>query len=212
MTEGAEKTVEQLLEEAAKVTEANTPPKPKKTRTPKADADGATPKPAKIPKAAKTYPVLDAEGNPVLDAEGNATTTTVKPAKAAKPGKLYPQAAEDGTLATEEDGVTPLMGPYATRFKAPKAPKAPKLDADGNPIVRQSNIFALTSTLDKVEGKGAGYRDGSKRKQFFDLVTPGITVEQYYAAAGGKSVGHTYLVWYVNEDQSVGITTGDAKE
>lgn len=118
-----------------------------------------------------------------------------KAAKEPKAPKLYPQANEDGTQKFEEDGTTPVLGPKETAFKAPKAPRGP----------RGSNVFLDTQVLNKVEGKGAGYRDGSKRKQFFDLITPGITVGEYYAAAGGKSVGHTYLVWYISGDQSVSI-------
>lgn len=195
MTEGAEKSVEELLEEAAVATAAATPPKAKKPRTPKTDAGTAEP---------KQYAQLNEDGTRQLDDEGNPVMGPNKPAKAKKEGKIYPQANPDGTEAKNEDG-TSVMGPYATRYKAPKAPKAPRLDADGNPIVRVSNVFLGSQVLNKVEGKGAGYREGSKRKSFFDLVTPGITVEGYYAAAGGKSVGHTYLVWYINEDQSVSI-------
>lgn len=211
MSEGAEKSVEELLAEAAQVTEANSAPKAKKARTPKGDA-GADAKPAKEKAPAKTYPVLDAEGNAVLDEQGNPVTTTEKPAKAKKEGKLYPQANEDGTAKLDEDG-NAVQGPYATRFKEPKAPKAPRLDAEGNPIVRQSNVFALEARLNKVEGKGAGYREGSKRKANFDLIPEGgITVAEYYEAGGGKAVVHTFLVWYVNEDQSVSVTTGESAE
>lgn len=118
-----------------------------------------------------------------------------KAKKEPKAPKQYPQANEDGTQKFEEDGVTPVLGPKETAFKEPKAPRGP----------RGSNVFLDTQVLNKVEGKGSNYREGSKRKQFFDLVTPGITVADYYAAAGGKSVGHTYLVWYISGDQSVSI-------
>ena len=210
MTDGAvELTVEELLAQAAVATEANAAPKAKKPRTPKLDAEGnAVVKP---PRAPKLYAQVNADGTPILDEAGNPVMGEGKPTKAPKEAKLYPQAAEDGTPALFDTG-EPVLGPYLTRYKAPKAAKAPRLDADGNPIVRQSNVFAPSSTLDKVEGKGTGYRDGSKRKQFFDLVTPGITVEQFYAAGGGKAVAHTYLVWYVNEDQSVTLTAGVAAE
>lgn len=118
-----------------------------------------------------------------------------KAPKEPKAPKTYPQANEDGTQKFEEDGTTPVMGPKETAFKAPRKSGG----------TRGSNVFLGTQKLNKVEGKGAGYREGSKRKQFFDLVTPGITVDEYYAAAGGKSVGHTYLVWYITGDQSVTI-------
>lgn len=129
---------------------------------------------------------------------GTAAPKAAKETKAPKESKApkqYPQANEDGTQKFEEDGTTPVLGPKETAFKAPKAPRGP----------RGSNVFLGQQVLNKVEGKGAGYRDGSKRKQFFDLITPGITVDEYYAASGGKSVGHTYLVWYIGSDGSVSI-------
>lgn len=164
-----EKSVEDLLAEAAEATSAVEVPAPKKERVKKSLEGGAAKEP-KAPKEPKTP-------------------------KEPKVPKQYPQANEDGTQKFEEDGTTPVLGPKETAFKAPKAPRGP----------RGSNVFLDTQVLNKVEGKGTGYRDGSKRKAFFDLVTPGITVADYYAAAGGKSVGHTYLVWYISGDQSVSI-------
>lgn len=160
--------VEDLLAKAAAATAGEPVPAGKKERVKKTLEGGAATAPeAKEPKAPKEK----------------------------KPAKTYPQANEDGTQKFEEDGVTPVMGPKETAFKAPKAPRGP----------RGSNVYLDTQKLTKVEGKGTGYRDGSKRKAFFDLITPGITVAEYYAAAGGKSVGHTYLVWYISGDQSVSI-------
>lgn len=161
--------VEDLLAQAAAATAGADVPAAKKERVKKTleGGDAATPKAAKEPKAQKEP----------------------------KAHKLYPQANEDGTQKFEEDGVTAVMGPKETAFKAPKAPRGP----------RGSNVFLDSQVLNKVEGKGTGYRDGSKRKEFFDLITPGITVAEYYAAAGGKSVGHTYLVWYIGTDGSVSI-------
>jgi len=208
MTDGAvEPTVEELLAAAAVATEANAAPKAKKPRTPKLDAEGnAVVKP---PRAPKLYAQVNADGTPILDEAGNPVMGEGKPTKAPKEAKLYPQAAEDGTPALFDTG-EPVMGPYLTRYKEPKAAKAPRLDADGNPIVRQSNVFPLDAKLFKVEGKGTGYREGSKRKQNFDLIpAEGITVGDYYAAGGGKSVVHTFAVWYVNEDESVRIEVGE---
>lgn len=163
----SEKSVAEVLAEAAQATAGVEVPAPKKERV-KKTLDSAE-KPAKEPKAPEEP----------------------------KAPKTYPQANEDGTQKFEEDGTTPVMGPKETAFKAPKAKR------EGGP--RGSNVYLESQVLNKVEGKGAGYRDGSKRKEFFDLITPGITVADYYAAAGGKSVGHTYLVWYINGDQSVSI-------
>lgn len=160
--------VDALLAEAAAATAGTDVPPAKKERVKKSlDGAAAEPKAPKEPKAKKEP----------------------------KAPKQYPQANEDGTQKFEEDGVTPVLGPKETAFKAPKAPRGP----------RGSNVFLDAQVLNKVEGKGTGYRDGSKRKHFFDLITPGITVADYYEAAGGKSVGHTYLVWYIGVDKSVSI-------
>ena len=158
-----EKTVEELLAEAAAATSAATPPKAKKEKAPKEP----------------------------------------KEPKEKKPAKTYPQANEDGTPALNEDG-TPVMGAYATRYKEPKAPKAPKLDADGNPIARQSNVYPPSFVLKLTEGHATfKARAESKRGQMFAALTEGQTVQQYYDANGGKSAAHTFLVWFVNEAKVV---------
>ncbi len=104
----------------------------------------------------------------------------------------------------------------AKEAKAPKErkPRAPKLDADGNPIPpkpRQSNVFLESQVLTLNPEKTVSYREGTKRHDFYKLIKDGMTVGEYYKAAGGKSVGHTYLVWYITADKSVLISgTSDA--
>lgn len=88
-----DKTVEEVLAEAAAATAGVEVPAPKKERVKKTLEGGtAAPKAAKGPKAAKEP----------------------------KAPKLYPQANEDGTPAVGEDG-EPVMGPKETAYKAPKA-------------------------------------------------------------------------------------------
>lgn len=151
MTEGAEKSVDELLAEAAAATEAAATTKRK--REPKVDADGnPISGNARKPRA----PKLDADGNPIVKE---------------------------------------------------KKQREPKLDADGNPIPRAprgTHTFLPSQTLHHTD-KETKYREGTKRKEFFDKITDGITVEEYYTACGGKSVGHTYLVWYVTQDGSVEV-------
>lgn len=161
-----EKTVEELLAEAAAATSAATPPKAKKERAPKEPKE---PKAKKEPKPAKTYPQANEDGTPAIDADGNA-----------------------------------VMGPYATRYKEPKAPKAPRLDAEGNPIARGSNVYLETQIIRRTAAADTfKARDTSKRGQMFASATDGKTVGQFYADNGGKAEAHTFLVWFINEAKVV---------
>jgi uncharacterized lipoprotein NlpE involved in copper resistance len=196
MTEGAEKTVEELLAEAAQATEAATPPKAKKERAKKEE---------------KLYPQKNQDGTPALDADGNpimgVKSNAYKAPKEPKPAKTYPQANEDGTAALDADG-NPVMGPYATRYKAPKAPKAPRLDADGNPISRGSNVYLETQVLRRTEAAAAfKARETSKRGQMFAAAKDGLTVGEFYEQNGGKAAAHTFLVWYINEAKVIELDT-----
>jgi hypothetical protein len=88
----SEKTVEEVLAEAAAATEALAVPPAKKERVKKTLEGGVVaPKEPKAPKAPKEP----------------------------KAPKLYPQANEDGTQAFDEAG-EPVLGPKATAYKAPK--------------------------------------------------------------------------------------------
>ena len=137
------------------------------------------------PKKRERKPKLDAEGNPI-----------VKAAKEPKAPKQYPVWNEDGTQAIGENG-EPLFS--TERTKKPKAPKQPRLDADGNPIVRRSNVFLDEQVIRRTE-KAAEFkaRPDSKRGQMFAAAEDGKTVGQFYAEMGGKAAAHTFLVWFVN--------------
>lgn len=88
-----DKTVEQVLAEAAAATAGVEVPAPKKERVKKTlEGGAAAPKAEKAPKAPKEP----------------------------KAPKLYPQANENGTQAFGDDG-EPVMGPKETAYKAPKA-------------------------------------------------------------------------------------------
>jgi hypothetical protein len=90
-----DKTVEEVLAEAAAATQALEVPPAKKERVKKTLEGGTVAqKEPKVPKAPKEP-------------------------KAPKAPKLYPQANEDGTQAFDEAG-EPVMGPKETAYKAPK--------------------------------------------------------------------------------------------
>jgi len=93
--------------------------------------------------------------------------------------------------------------------KQPKAPKAPK---DPNAPVRQRLSLLGSQKLYVTErGKAATYREGTKRRDNFAVITDGMTVDEYYALTGGKAVTGTFLQWYVAVDQSVGILDDEGK-
>ena len=141
------------------------------------------------PKKRERKPKLDAEGNPVV--------------KAPKEPKQYPVWNEDGTQATDENGELVFS---TERTKKPKAPKAPKLDAEGNPIVRRSNVFLDEQVIRRTEKfASAKAREDSKRGQMMAALEDGITVGAFYEKMGGKAVAHTFLVFFVNEWEIVTI-------
>ena len=141
------------------------------------------------PKKRERKPKLDAEGNPVV--------------KAPKEPKQYPVWNEDGTQATDEEGNLLFS---TERTKKPKAPKAPKLDADGNPIVRRSNVFLDEQVIRRTEKfASAKAREDSKRGQMLAALEDGITVGAFYEKMGGKAAAHTFLVFFVNEWEIVTV-------
>lgn len=149
-----EKSVEDVLAEAAAATNACQVPPAKKERV-KKTIDGGGAKPEKEPKAAK-------------------------PPKEKKPAKTYPQANEDGTQKFEDDGVTPVMGAYATRFKEPKAPRAPSDRAGKYPAT--AKITLLTEKNPKREGSAsharfAAYKSG---QTVAEALAAGLTTGDFH--------------------------------
>lgn len=160
MSEGAEKSVEELLAEAAAATEAHNPPKAKKERKPKESVgdDGV----AKEPRA-KREP---------------------------KPAKTYPQANEDGTQKFEDDGVTPVMGPRETQFKAKKAakekaPRAPKIGAVELYVNDEPVILSNIQNEAHIQVVGnIGSKEGSKRAARAAAFSGVGTVAEFYGQGG----------------------------
>lgn len=161
-------SVEETLAAAAKATEAAAQAAPKKERV-KKGAVGAT------------------EGR-LPGEDGNARKAAAP--KERKPAKTYPQANEDGTQKFEEDGVTPVMGPKATAYKAPKAPREPKapglkaidLLLDGQPV----KLSAIQNEAVITVHKDLGSREGSKRAERAKAFDGAATVQDFFANKGAS--------------------------
>lgn len=111
-----------------------------------------------------------------------------KASKEPKAPKQYPQANEDGTPALNEDG-SPVLGPKETAYKAPKAPRGPR----GSNVYLDTQVIRRTAAAAEFKA-----RPDSKRGQMFAAAEDGRTVGEFYAAQGGKSEAHTFLVWFIN--------------
>lgn len=152
----------------------------KKERKPRATA----------PKEPKLYPQWNEDGTPLLNEEGLQVQgeTKMKKPKLVKPVEY--QLDEEGNQVLDEEG-----NPIPV-----KKARVPRVDAEGNPIPRVVNTFLGSQTLQITEaGTQTNYREDSKRGQIFASITPGMTVDEFYAANGGKAVSHTFLVWYVTK-------------
>lgn len=80
----------------------------------------------------------------------------------------------------------------------PKKKRQPKLDEDGNPIPKRSYTILPSQTLHKTEKAAeVAYREGTKRRNYFDAIEDGMTVEAYQEKIGKE--WRSFLVWYVEE-------------
>lgn len=126
------------------------------------------------------------------------------------------QAAEEAKPKKERkpkaNGTNGAAEPKAAKPKKERQPKAPKAPKDPNAPVRQRLSLLGSQKLYVTErGKAATYREGTKRRDNFAVITDGMTVDQYYALTGGKAVTGTFLQWYVAVDQSVGVLDDEGK-
>jgi hypothetical protein len=180
----------------------------------------------KVEDIAKSYPQWNEDGTPVLDSEGKQVWGPEKMAKPKKEKKARKvkepeyQKDENGEFILDEQGEKILVVKKGRTKKEPeyekdengefvldaegnkilvKKTRAPKLDADGNPIPRRDNTFLPSQVITLTEkGKNTKYREGSNRARHFETIYDGMTVEQYYAANGGKTASHRYLVHQLN--------------
>jgi hypothetical protein len=150
----------------------------------------------------KSYPQFNEDGTPVLDADGKEVwgpeKSAHKKAKAPrvrKPKVIEYQLDEAGNQVLDEEG-----NPIPV-----KKVRAPRLDADGNPIPRQSNVYLDSQVIRLSITNIPNYRAGTKRGDIFASIKDGMTVGEFYEKNGGKSVSHTFLVWYVNEAKVVDV-------
>lgn len=175
--------------------------------TPKLHADGSRvygPEKAKKVKPAKEkkvklYAQLNEDGTPQLDDEGKPVMGETKPVKPKKEKVVKePEYArgEDGEFLLDEEG-----------NKIPvRAARTPRLGPDGKPLPRSINNYGENHVLKLTDlGLKTQYRADSKRGQIFASIRDGMTVKEFYEANGGKSVSHTFLVWYVNEAKVVEV-------
>ena len=150
---------------------------------------------------AKSYAQYNEDGTRMIDPVSGAgiwgpEPCPNKPVKQPKAPKVVEyQKDEDGNDILDEEG-----NPIPV-----KKVRAPRLDADGNPIPRRSNVF-MDSQVITLTDKVPSYRAGTKRGDIFASIKDGMTVGEFYEANGGKTVAHTFLVWYCNEAQVVEIT------
>jgi len=167
------------LEQEAQAAETPVVPQ-KKERKPRTTA----------PKEPKLYPQWNEDGSPLLDEEGLQVQGETK-MKRPKPAKVVEYVKdEDGNNVLDEAG-QPIPV---------KKVRAPRLDAEGNPIPRVTNVFLGSQTLRLTDaGLKTTYQAESKRGKIFASIKDGMTVDQFYEANGGKAVAHTFLVWYVTK-------------
>lgn len=110
--------------------------------------------------------------------------------------KLYVQWNEDGSPMLDAEGNRVKL---PTKMEKPRVAKAPRLDADGNPIPRAvATRIPGGATISKTD-KAHSFREGTKRRDHYDAVVDGMTVDAYYAATGGRAVTATFLQWYIKE-------------
>ncbi len=178
-----------LNQEAAGTENPDAPKGGKKSRT-------------KTEAAPKSYPQFNEDGTPLLGEDGQQVwgpeKSTHKAKKAKKVKEVEYQKGEDGEFLLDENG---------EKIPVPKKVRAPRLDADGNPIPRVSNVFLDTQVITITElGIKANYRPDSKRGKIFASIKDGQTVAEFYANNEGKAVSHTFLVWYLNEAKVIDIT------
>lgn len=129
---------------------------------------------------------------------GETATPKVREPKAPKEPKekLYVQWNEDGSPMLDAEGNRVKL---PTKMEKPRVTKAPKLDADGNPIPRAvATRIPGRATISKSD-KAHSFREGTKRRDHYDAVVDGMTVDAYYAATGGRAVTATFLQWYIKE-------------
>lgn len=91
--------------------------------------------------------------------------------------KEYPQANEDGSQAFHAGTADPVMGPYATRFKEPKAPRAPSERGGKYPATAVITLLAESNPK----------REGSASHARFAAYATGQTVAE--ALAAGLTTG-----------------------
>lgn len=112
--------------------------------------------------------------------------------------KLYVQWNEDGTPKLDADG---------NRVKGPVKMAKPKVAREGG----GSRTVLPDDAVLKLTDKANTFREGTKRHQNFAVIKDGMTVGEYFTAAGPRGETATFLIWYIKEG-FVTATKGDSTE
>lgn len=145
---------------------------------------------------AEAAQATEAAGKKVRQPKGTTGEAAAPKAQKEPKEKLYVQWNEDGSPMLDADGNRVKL---ATKMEKPRVTKAPKLDADGNPIPRAvATRIPGGATISKSD-KAHSFREGTKRRDHYDAVVDGMTVDAYYTATGGRAVTATFLQWYIKE-------------
>lgn len=101
--------------------------------------------------------------------------------------KTYVQWNEDGT---------PMLDAEGNRVKGPVKMAKPKVAREGGggsrTVLPDDAVLILTD-------KANTFREGTKRHQNFAVIKDGMTVAEYFAAAGPRGETATFLIWYIKE-------------
>lgn len=183
----AEKSVEDLLAEAAAATHAANPPKPKKDRKPKEGAElpEKAPRTPREPRQAKQYPQANEDGSQKFEGDGvtpvmGPKETAWKAPKKERAPKLYPQYNEAGEPLLDAEG-SPIMG----ETKPPKKAKVARVGKVSLSINGEAvNLTTIQNEAHIQVVGNIGSKEGSKRAERAAAFSGVSNVAEFFAKGG----------------------------